>query len=292
MNLYRGEGNLPDLLLPTAEGTFPFPVKFAYQTVGEIVEVGSHSPWKVGDRVFCQHPHQDLFNITPAPGIVTRIPGGFDPQLAVFGGQFTVAVNSLLDAPARVGDYVAVSGLGLIGTFCAYLARKNAFRLVLIDPAVRRRERAGWIGADAVVGPDDARTVIDELTGNRGVDLFIEASGAPPALQLALQTTMHGGTIDVTSWYGTRSVELLLSPEFHLRHHRVHSSHVGAIGTGVYPGRDRKRAFESALEYLKHIDRNVLKTHEFPFAEAPRAYELVDTAPDDMLGVILIHGGF
>ncbi len=31
MNLYRGEGNLPDLLLPTARGTLPFPIKFAYR---------------------------------------------------------------------------------------------------------------------------------------------------------------------------------------------------------------------------------------------------------------------
>lgn len=290
MNLYRGEGNLPGVMLPTAEGTIPFPVKFAYQTVGEVVDAGLESGFKIGDRVFCQHPHQDHFNITASPGMIHRVPAELDPELAVYAGQLTTAVNSLLDAPARVGDVVAVSGLGLVGTFCAYLARKNASKLIIIDPLGARRERSGWIGVDLAVGPDDALSAINELTDESGVDLFIEASGAPAALQLALQATRSGGTIDVTSWYGTRRVDLLLSPEFHLRHHRVKSSFIGALATGIYPGWDMDRAFQSSFEHLKSIDREVLKTHEFPFAEAATAYELVDSGPADVLGVVLKYG--
>src|SRR3546814_12834455 len=36
MNVYRGEGNLPSVPLPTMAGTLPFPIKFGYQVVGRV----------------------------------------------------------------------------------------------------------------------------------------------------------------------------------------------------------------------------------------------------------------
>ncbi|MFD6059475.1 zinc-binding dehydrogenase [Rhodococcus wratislaviensis] len=289
LNLYRGDGNLPDLLLPTAAGTLPFPVKFAYQTVGEITEVPPGSNWTVGERVFCKHPHQDLFNIATDSGMVERIDPDMDPRSAVFTAMFRTALIALLDAPARTGDCVAVAGLGLIGAFCAYLARKNASQLVVIDPLAGRRERASWIGADAVVAPDDAAATIDELTHGRGVDLFIESSGAPSALQLGLQTTGVGGTIDVVSWYGTRKVELLLSPEFHLRRHRLLSSHVSGLDSGAHAGWSSARALEVSLQHLTQLNLSDLITHEIPFDRAPEAYALIDANPADTMGVLLVH---
>lgn len=298
MNYYRGESNLTELLLPTAAGTPPFPVKFAYQTVGEIVEVGdSHSMWKIGDRVFCSHPHQSLFNIVTAPSLsrgvpslVRRVPENMDPRLALFAGNFNVALNSLLHSPARVGDCVAVSGLGVVGIFSAYLARKNAKHLILIEPAPGRRSLASWIGADAVVGPEDAASIVDELTEGQGVDLFFEASGAPAALQMAIQNTMMHGRIDVSAWYGSRPVELMLSPEFHLRCQHIHSSHVHSLDTGIHAGWDHERAFQHSFEHLNKIGLDAFKPLEFSFSEAPRAYEHVDTASEDVLGVLLMHG--
>lgn len=288
MNLFRGEGNLPGLLLPTAAGTLPYPVKFAYQTVGEITEVPPGSDWAVGERVFCKHPHQDRFNIATDRGVLERLDTDIDPRRAVFAAMFRTSLTALLDAPVRTGDCVAVTGLGLIGVFCAYLARKNAARLVLIDPAEQRRARASWIGADAVVSPDDAAAAIDELTDGRGVDLFIETSGAPPALQQALRTTGTGGTINVVSWYGTRKVELMLSPEFHLRRQRVLSSHISALDSGAHPGWNAARALGATLEYLAQLDLNDLMTHEIPFDRAPDAYALIDAKPAETMGVLLV----
>ncbi len=297
MNFYRGESNLEELLLPTAAGTPPFPVKFAYQTIGEIVDVGDpESTWKVGERVFCSHPHQSLFNIVTAPSLVRgvpslvrRVPENIAPKLAVFAGQCNVALNSHLHSPVRVGDCVAVSGLGVVGSFTAYLARKNARHLVLVDPSEGRRRLASWIGADAVVHPDEAADSIKHLTGGQGVDLFMEVSGAPAALQLAIQNTMMNGRIDVSAWYGSRSVELVLSPEFHLRCQQIHSSHVHSLDTGIHFGWDHERAFQHSFHELEKIGFNALKTKEYKFSEAVSAYKHVDTASDDILGVLLNH---
>lgn len=286
MNLYRGEGNLPNSLLPTAKGTIPFPLKFAYQTVGEVVAAGSRSGYAVGDKVFATHPHQDLFNIE-AGDFVSRIPEGMDLLKAQFASMFSVAHQTLLQRPVRPGEIVAVSGLGLVGSFTAFLARLSAGRLIVIDPLAARRRQASWIGADAIVPPERAAETLNELSEGRGVDLFIETSGAPPALQTAILNTAVLGTIAVSAWYGTRPVSLSLSPEFHLRSQKIVSIHVANLDENARWSTTRK--FHTCLDFLRRIDVEALISHRIPFKNAAEAYRLIDQKPDETLAVLLEH---
>jgi threonine dehydrogenase-like Zn-dependent dehydrogenase len=285
LNLYRGEGNLPDLLLPTARGRLPFPLKFAYQTVGEVTSAGTQSGLVGGEKVFATHPHQDLFNV-PA-GMFTIIPEGTDLLRAQFTCMFGVSLQILLQRPVRPGEVVAVSGLGVIGSFAAFLSRLSAGRLILIDPLASRRDRASWIGADALVAPDDAAEAISMLSEGRGVDLFIETSGAPAALQIAISNTAVLGTIAVAAWYGTRTVNLTLSPEFHLRSLKIIGIHVFNLDEDNRWAAPRK--FSTSLDFLNRIDVNRLVTHRIPFNCAPDAYRLLDEHPTETLAVLLQH---
>src|SRR4029453_3889793 len=53
MQVYRGTALSEQLVgLPTTGGQFPFPIKFAYQIVGEVEEAGPDCGYAVGDRVF------------------------------------------------------------------------------------------------------------------------------------------------------------------------------------------------------------------------------------------------
>jgi len=296
MSVYRGQVENPPegdpaaaakLYLPTADGQFPFPVKFAYQIVGEVEQVGEHSKYSVGDRVFSYYPHQNRFVIADDASLVFRVPAHLDSERAAFANLFCVAYNALLDCPVRIGDCVAVSGLGIIGSFAAHLARRTASRLVLVDPLPQRRARANWIGGDAVVHPDQAAEAIADLTGGRGVDIYIEASGAPPALQGAIDATGQEGTIVVISYYGNREATLRLSPEFHVRRQRIVSSQVGSVGSGLQPRWDAARRMGVAMEELASFDVKQLISHRVPFADAPLAYEQIDARPDESLGVLL-----
>lgn len=288
-NLYRGEGNLPSVgIVPTARGTLPFPVKFGYQVVGEVLAAGENSGYEAGDLVFAMHPHQDRFTI---PGsFAYKLPKGYDPFKAALMGQFTLAMYCHFHVPVHIGDCVAVSGLGVIGSFCAYLARRTADKLIVIDPLPQRRARAAWIGADAVVAPEEAKSVIQDLSEGRGVDDFIEVSGAPPALQTAVDNTGELGSITVLSWYGTRQATLRLSPEFHLRSQKIISLWVGHAGITLGPRWSRKRMNAVALGYLAGIDVNRLITHRVPFARAAEAYALLDPLQGDTLAVVLDYG--
>ena len=285
INLYRGEGNLPSLLLPTAAGTLPFPVKFGYQVVGVVDAAGESSGYEAGDLVFAQHPHQDWFTMPAAFGY--KLPKDTDKLRAGFLNMSTVALRTVLEAPIRVGECVAVSGLGIIGSIIAHLARKTAGRLILIDPVPARRAAASWIGADAVVDPSEVPEVVRELSQGRGADLFIETSGAPPALQTAISNTGDRGSIAVPAWYGTRPVTLSLSPEFHLKALNIKSVFVGSIGGDEAARWTDARRVATVLEFLKEIDPQNLIARRIPFEQAPEAYRLLDENPGEALGVLL-----
>ena len=296
MNVYRGQISSWDEVAARAVGTFPFPIKFAYQTIGEIEEAGARSPYAVGERVFIRRPHQERSVVAAEDPATSRdihpVPRDLDPRRAIFANLFTVAFNTLLDAPARIGDVVAVSGLGVIGTFAAQLARLTAGRLILVDPLPGRLERAAWIGADAAVSPDDAVEAIMGLSDGRGADLYIEASGATPALQTGIDATGAEGAVAVLSYYGNREAVLRLSPEFHLRRQRIISCFVGAasVGSGLQPRWTSGRRVATAFERLRDIDTERLISHTVPFVEAPSAYRLIDERPQETLGVILDYG--
>ena len=287
MNLYRGEADLPDLAgFPTAEGRLPFPVKFGYQEIGEVTAAGEGTSLRVGDTVLCHHPHQTVFTIEER--FASLVPKDVPPQRAAFATLMGVAQNAFMTTPPVIGDCVAVSGLGVIGALTAAFARRVAARLILIEPNAQRREAAAWVGADAVVDPAGAAEAIAELTGGRGVDVFFEASGAPAALQTALQLTGTEGTVTVASWYGTRTVNLSL-PEFHLRRLKLVSTGP-ALPPHLAPRWDKERVRQVAWTHLRELEVDqTLLTHRIPFDSAPEGYRTLDDPSSGAIAVLLEH---
>ena len=286
MNFFRGHVTPSDnVTLPTMRGTVPYPVKYGYQVVGHVAEAGADSGFAVGDLVFATHPHQDRFVIPVS--LVHPVIDGLTPQQAALTNMCAVAYGGLLEVPVRIGDVVGVSGLGVIGTMAAWLARRTAGRLILIDPLVGRRDRAAWVGADAVVHPDDAVAAIAELSDGRGADVYFEASGAPNALQTALSASGAEGRVVVISYFGSRAVGLRLSPEFIQRRQRIVGTFTAELPGELLPRWDKRRKMRVAMEQLLQLDVTKIVSHRIPFHEAASAYQLIDEHPHESLGVLL-----
>jgi 2-desacetyl-2-hydroxyethyl bacteriochlorophyllide A dehydrogenase len=293
MRVYRGEVD-PEMKLglEVFAGSFRFPVKFAYQIVGEVEEAGADTGYEPGDRVFVRHPHQERFTVRVAPFVVHRLRADLAPERAAFSNLLDVAYNCMLDVPIRIGETVVVHGQGVIGSFCAQLARRTAGTLVVVDPIEARRKAALDLGADEAVGPEDAASAIEELTGGRGADVSIEVSGAPAALQAAIRTTAQEGVVAVVSFFGGREVPLVLSPEFHYRRLRMISSQVRDVAGELQPRWDVQRRMQQVHQLL--LDPRIATpiSHVVAFDDAPRAYRLLDEHPDQTMGILLTYGGY
>jgi 2-desacetyl-2-hydroxyethyl bacteriochlorophyllide A dehydrogenase len=290
MLIFRGEGPADQKVTPsTCEGTSmgEFPIKYGYQNVGRVVEAGSDTTFKPGDLVFVRFPHQDLYTVKVDPELVYRIPSYEDPEIAVFGNLLDVALNATLDVPVRLGDVVVVFGLGVVGMFCAQLARRTAGKLIVVDPIPARRSLALRFGADLAVSPLEAVDAVNDMSEGRGADIVFEASGATSALQTAIQSAAFEGTVVVVSWYGVKPVQLVLSPEFHMRRLRMVSSQVNVIGSGLQPRWDVQRRMNVVFDLLPSLHPKELITHRIPFDNAPEAYRLIDEEPESVLAVVL-----
>jgi threonine dehydrogenase-like Zn-dependent dehydrogenase len=288
MLIYRGELPAEDALgLDTCEGNFGFPVKYAYQVVGEVVEAGPDARFKPGQVIFARHPHQDYFTVRSDNWLTAPVPEGLPADRASFVNLLEVALTCHLDVPIRFGDVVVVYGQGVVGSLAAQLARRAAGRLIVVDPiAVRRKSALEW-GADAAVAPEDGPAVIAELSGGRGADITVEATGAPSALQAAIVATGQEGTVAVLSFFGTRKVPLLLSPEFHYRRLRMISTQVSSLGSGLQPRWSPERRNAVAFDLLRSSWLVTPISHELPFSRAAEAYEILDKTPQDAMGIVL-----
>ncbi|MDQ3855058.1 MAG: zinc-binding alcohol dehydrogenase, partial [Chloroflexota bacterium] len=115
MLVFRGEvpTDLP-LDLPTLAGSFAFPIKYGYATVGRVLDVGAAvEDLAPGDLVFVHHPHQNVF-VVPAK-MPVRLPEGLDPLLGLFIANLETAVNVVHDTPLHLGETALVFGQGVVG---------------------------------------------------------------------------------------------------------------------------------------------------------------------------------
>lgn len=287
--VYRGQVP-PDttLDLPTLAGSFAFPIKYGYASVGRVLEAGGAVQGvRAGDRVFCLHPHQTEY-VVPAE-LAWRLPHGLDPERGVFAANVETALNALLDTPVRLGERVVVLGQGTVGLLIGMLARRNgAGRVVVVDPFERRRTLALTLGADAALAPAfDSQPLQDALGGRP--DLVFEASGSPDALQRAIDAVADDGTVTVCSWYGTKSVPLMLGDRFHRGRVRLRSTQVGRLPPEIGPRWDHGRRRATVLELLDSLPLDRLIGHRFAFADAPAAYALLDERPGEAIQVVLTY---
>ena len=279
--LYHGLGPGDQAMTPsTCEGRWDLPVKYGYQSVGRVIDAGRGSGYGEGDLVFCRYPHQDVYTIDATdPELVYRIPEFDPPEIGVLGNNADVALTALLDVPVRLGDVVVVAGLGLVGMFCALLARRTAGRLVVVDPFEFRRDIALELGADVAVHPDDAIAAVMEASDGRGADVSIEASGAAAGLQLAIDVCGLEADVCVVGWYGSKQIPLVLAPQFYSQRLKLVSSSVLYAGSGLQPRWDLGRKLQTALDLLPSMHPERMISHRIPFTKAPEAFELLDRAP-------------
>jgi len=284
MLVFRGQvPNDLELDLPTLDGSFAFPIKYGYASVGRVVETGPEvlfpSP---GELVFVHHPHQAAY-VVPAD-MPIRLPSSLGPMRGVFLANVETATNVVLDAAPRLGERVAIFGQGTVGLVITQLVRRTgAAHVTVVDPIPRRRDLALRVGADDAVASGSALAGAD-------FDLTIEVSGQPAALDEALRSVAFGGTVVVCSWYGTKPVPVTLGGAFHRRRLRIVSSQVSTIDASLQPRWSRQRRLDVARDLLSELELTSLISHRFPIESAADAYALLDGHAEETVQVVLTYG--
>ena len=240
---------------PFMGGTFPFPVKYGYATVGRI-EAG---PTELQDRiVFALHPHQSVFTI-PADAAIP-VPAAVPPRRAVLAANMETALNAVWDAPPGPADRIAIVGAGVVGALVGYLCGKlPGARVVLIDIDGSRADLAKRLGLE-FAKPDAVPA---------DCDVVFHATGTAAGLATALRVAGEEASIVELSWYGSGEVPIPLGGTFHSRRLRLISSQVGRVAPSHRARWSSRRRLEGALALLADPALDALLAAAVAFEDLP-----------------------
>ena len=139
-----------------------------------------------------------------ADGTLVKVPDGIDDETALLlGDNLSTGFFCAEMAGIRRGGKYAVIGCGTVGLLALACARRmGAETVIAIDPVESRRDMATQLGGQAC-SPDDAITMIKDLTGGQGVESVMELVGLPAAQKLAFDAIRPGGTMSVIGCHCT-----------------------------------------------------------------------------------------
>ena len=256
--------------------------------VGTIIEVGPDmTRWKIGDQVF---GYGQIREISTLAEDNLWSADGLSPEDTVCVDPAHVAFVAVRDGNVRIGDDVAIFGLGAIGLLavqCAIVS--GARRVFAVDPVATRRrvaETYGAIGIDPMAG--DAALTIKRGTENKGVDVSLETSGNGRAFQDAIRCVRQCGTIVHVPWGPKDAAPLHFDEEFHLNRPTIIGSQaVWDNADRSHPLWDRERAFNTVIALFREgkLTGKGIVSPIVPFADATEALALMTTAPDKAIKV-------
>ena len=135
-----------------------------------------------------------------APGTaIFRVPSELSDAVACPANCATATIAAAMRyAGPCAGRVVLVQGAGMLGlTTAAMAASGGASEVIVCDRLAERLQLAGGFGATrtACVNDDDhaLRAAVDQATGGRGVDVAIDVSGAPAAIETGIELLRIGG---------------------------------------------------------------------------------------------------
>ncbi|KQV02608.1 sorbitol dehydrogenase [Microbacterium sp. Root322] len=195
------------------------PLILGHEVSGRIVAVGADvDPSRIGRRVaiepqrpcrrcdFCRAgdynlcPQMEFYATPPIDGafcdyviiqddFAYDVPDSISDHAAALMEPLSVGIAAAQKGGIKVGDTVLIAGGGPIGIIAAQVAKAfGAVDVVVADINPARRELAASYGA-RVVDPAAQSTV--DLAAN----VFIDASGATPAIVNGIRSTRAGGTV-------------------------------------------------------------------------------------------------
>jgi threonine 3-dehydrogenase len=219
--------------------------------------------------------------LLPAENCWRNAPG-LTPEIAALQEPFGNAVHAATAGPLK-DNAVAIFGLGPIGLCAVGIARAEGAAAVYgVEPNPYRRELAERMGATAVFAPSD-QTVseIRKANGGVGVDVVLEMSGHPVAIEQGLQALHSGGWMSLLG-IGDQPVTLDLNELVVTKGITIY----GIFGRRIWDTWERTSAYLSSGK----VDVSPLITHRFPLDDFQEAMAQMKSGRSGKV-VLLPNGG-
>lgn len=285
------------------------PQSLGYSSAGTVIAVGAGvSGFRVGDRVACAGAdyavHAEAVAV-PA-NLVAKIPAGSQGEVsfedAAFATVGAIAMHGFRLGEARLGETVAVIGLGLIGLIAAQIAKAAGCIVVGMDPDLSRCAIAEQLGCDATAtGDAQFADAVSTLSSGIGADCVLITAGTSSNGPVELAAEVARGKARVVSVgavgmtlprtpYFKKELEFLVSRSYGPGRYDPNYESKGQDYPAEFVRWTENRNLQSFLALLAagKLNLQAVVTHRFSIAEATKAYDLLSGANrDPYLGVLI-----
>jgi predicted dehydrogenase len=265
-------------------------VALGYSAAGEILEVGEGAQeFQVGQRVACAGlnyaSHAEL--IWVPKNLCVPIPENMDYDSAAFVALGSIALQGVRVAEVKVGEHVAVLGLGLVGLVTAQILQAAGCTVWGFDPDPDRVALARELGVGfATVNSDFISEGELPRAGCADAVIITAATKSNQPIDLAGQIARDRGVVVIV---GDVRVDV---PREHYYRKELQVRYSRSYGPGRYDPAYEEKGIDYPQGYVRwtekrnmqafldlaaagKIDLPRLVTHRFEIARAPDAYELL-----------------
>jgi predicted dehydrogenase/threonine dehydrogenase-like Zn-dependent dehydrogenase len=285
------------------------PTPLGYSAAGIVIAVDpANTRFSAGDRVAvggaeCAfHAEQ----VAVPDMLAVKVPDSVPNWQAAYTTIVSIALQTVRQMEARLGERVLVIGQGLVGLLVTNLLHASGVRVMALDVAPSREKLARQMGAERVViaGVHDLAQNVREWTEGYGVDgvVLATAVASNKPTEQAIETIRDRGRIVIV---GNTKTDLpwkdAFAKEIEVRYAR-------SYGPGRYDpsyewgGADypigyvrwtEQRNFEACLHLMSTGALNLqdLTTRRLPFSQSLDIYKaLASDEPSTDVGIVLEYG--
>ncbi len=276
-----------------------------YSCAGVVTDVGKRiQDIRIGDKVACAgagKANHAEFVCVPR-NLVVKVPDKLDLKEAASVTLGSIAMQGVRRAAPRLGEIVAVIGLGLIGQITAQILKVAGCHVIGIDIAKSRVELAKQLGLDYGVmsGEEDPVTSVLRFTSGYGVDTTIITAATQSNLpvQQAMEMTRKKGRVVVVGAVGLglkrspfyeKEIDFLISCSYGPGRYDEKYEEKGIDYPYGYVRWTENRNMQEYLRMLAEgkVNFKALISKEYEIDDAPKAYRELKESEEKPLGVLL-----
>jgi predicted dehydrogenase/threonine dehydrogenase-like Zn-dependent dehydrogenase len=285
-------------------GRLSTPTSLGYSSSGIVEEVHSAvENWLPGDRAACAGfgyaCHAEKIFV-PA-NLAVKIPENVSYEEASFVTLGAIALQGVRIADIRLGETVAVIGLGLLGQITCMLLSASGCRVIGLDIDPDKVALSLKSGAECAFMSDGSEAVaVMNATSGRGADAVIITAASDSAAPVASAGEIcrdRGKVVAVGAvkldvprkTFYDKELELRLSRSYGPGRYDYYYEEAGKDYPFSYVRWTENRNMESFLQLISQGKINIksLITHRFDIDDASRAYEMISGATNEKyLGVV------
>lgn len=284
------------------------PLSLGYSSAGTVIEVGEGiTDIKIGDRVACSGmnyaSHAEIISVPRM--LTTLIPSetvGFEE--AAFTTVGAIALHGIRLAEAKLGETVAVIGLGLIGQLTVQMLRAAGCSVLGMDLDAERCRFAEQYGCSATAsGAAEFESLVRAQTRDRGADSVLITAASPTNAPVELAGTVARsraivvavgavGTEVPRKTYYEKELDFRISRSYGPGRYDPEYEEKGNDYPIAYVRWTESRNMEAFLRFLADgkLELKPLITHRFAIEQATEAYDLITGKRSErFLGVLICY---